>query len=74
VIFGGGTIQLVDRRGHVVYRRGVDAHDTRRVHLEARSELESGNALFVNGHKVQAVGRDLQGDLLERPAIAPGEK
>ncbi|MNC88337.1 hypothetical protein D3C83_41390 [compost metagenome] len=70
MILGGGTIQLVDRRGHVVYRRGVDAHDTRRVHLEARSELESGNALFINGHKVQAVGRDLQRDLLERTTVA----
>ena len=75
VVLGRGAVQLLYRRRRVVHRRCVHADDAALfVGLEPRSKLQACDALPIDRHEVQSVGRNLDGDLLDRPSIAAGKK
>jgi hypothetical protein len=55
VIARGGSVQVLDVWGRVIDRCRVDPDDAPAVHLVTRPEFESGDALPVDRHEVEAV-------------------
>ena len=66
--------QLLDIRRRIVCGRGVDPDDAvLTVQLVPRTQFETGDALHIDAHQMQSIGRHLQRELLHRLAVTAVE-
>ena len=75
MIASGFAKEILHRRWLVERREGVDSHDALLgIELKARSQFQVRPPVRADGHQMQAVGRNLDGEVLQGATSASSEQ